>query len=282
MSAIETNIRELTNLGISEREAKLYLVMLEYGEVTANEMHRLTGIQRSKIYSILSRMVVHGLTSERNEGRNRYFAALNPKIVKATLQREWDSEHANRVDKANSIFDMLEQSFIAHQSGPSLQAIELIRNPGNIHNRFVQLMNETKKDIAAFNRPPFAASTKKSVEVQNQAQLEAMKRGVKIRAIIGLEDDKDRNFDYEKIHENDFLRVTSHLPVKLYIFDVEKVFIGLPSNIQGNFNNFTMMFVNDPGFAELCQISFEEIWSNALPIEHLKGNQVTWAQNGND
>jgi len=282
VAAIETNIRELTDLGISEREAKLYLVMLEYGEVTANEMHRLTGIQRSKIYSILSRMVVHGLSSERIEGRNRFFTALNPKIVKATLQREWDSEHANRVDKANSIFDTLEESFIAHQSGPSLQSIELIRNPGNIHNRFLQLINESKKDIVAFNRPPFAASTKKSIEVQNTAQLEAMERGVKIRAIIGLEDVKDRNFDYEKIHKNDLLRVTSHLPVKLFIFDIEKVFIGLPSNVQGSFNNFTMMYVDDPGFAELCNISFEEIWTNALPIEHLKGNEVTWAQNGND
>lgn len=275
VSAIETNMRELTDLGISEREAKLYLVMLEYGEVTANEMHRLTGVQRSKIYSILSRMVVHGLCNERIEGRNRFFTALNPKIVKATLQREWDSEHASKVEKANTIFDKLEQSFIAHQSGPSLQSVEIIRNAANIHNRYLQLMAEVEEEVLAYVRPPIAATTKRTQEVQFKAQQAALDRGVALKSIFSLKHLGGVDQEWEKLHENDLMRVADVLPMKMFIFDKKRVLAGLPSNSE-NAANFFMLYVEDSGFCEVLASAFNETWKKAIRVEMLKGNSIEY------
>ncbi|MBC8193259.1 MAG: TrmB family transcriptional regulator [Candidatus Marinimicrobia bacterium] len=273
MATSETNLRELTDLGISEREAKLYLVMLEYGEVTANEMHRLTGVQRSKIYSILSRMVVHGLCNERMEGRNRFFTALNPKDVKATLQREWDSEHLNRVEKANGIFDRLEDKFIAGGAGPSLNSVEIIRNAANIHNRYLQLMNEVQEEVLAYVRPPIAATTKATRKVQFEAQQAALDRGVTLRSIFSLEHLGGINQEWEKLSENDLMRVTDSLPIKLFIFDGKRVLAGLPSN-SINAANFFMLYVEDEGFCQVLVEAFEEVWKKAIRVEVLSGNNL--------
>lgn len=281
MSDIDKNLRELTDLGISEREAKLYLVMLEYGEVTANQMHRLTGVQRSKIYSILSRMVVHGLCNERIEGRNRYFTALNPKDVKATLQREWDSDHLNRVEKANSIFDTLEDKFIASKDGPALNSVEIIRNAANIHNRYLQLMNGVQKEVLAYVRPPIAATTKKSREVQFVAQQDALDRGVTLRSVFSLKHLGGVDQKWDKLGKNDLMRVADSLPMKMFIFDGNKVLAGLPTNSE-NTNNFFMLYVEDQGFCEVLISAFEETWKNAIRVEALKGNSIEWDSNQPD
>ncbi len=281
MADTEKNLRELTDLGISEREAKLYLVMLEYGEVTANQMHRLTGVQRSKIYSILSRMVVHGLCNERIEGRNRFFTALNPKNVKATLQREWDSDHLNRVEKANSIFDTLEDKFIAGKAGPALNSVEIIRNAANIHNRYLQLMKEVQKEVLAYVRPPIAATTKKTREVQFEAQQKALDRGVTLRSIFSLKHLGGVDQKWDKLSENDLMRVADSLPMKMFIFDGNKVLAGLPTNSE-NANNFFMLYVEDAGFCEVLISAFEETWKKAIRVEALKGNSIEWDSNQPD
>lgn len=271
MAAIEIKVRDLTDLGISEREAKLYLAMLEYGEVTANEMLRITGVQRSKIYSILSRMVVHGLCHERIEGRYRFFTAIPPQEVKAALQREWDAEHQHRMDSAENIFDKLENSYLANHSKPALQTVEIIRNFANIHNRYLQLMNDVQTEVLAYVRPPVAATTKRAQEIQFKAQQAAIDRGVVLRSLFSLKHLGGVDQEWEKLGENDLMRVADNLPIKLFVFDGTKALVGLPS-ISENPDNFFMLFVEDPGFCQVLGEAFEENWKNAIRVEVLKGN----------
>ncbi len=282
MALSNGNLQDLINLGVSERESKLYLIMLEYGEVNASNLHRLSGVNRSKIYSILSKMVLRGLCSERIEGRNRYFTAIDPKTVKESLFQQWENEKQNKFELAETTFENLLQQYKNSGSGSPKNVVELIINPNNIRNRYLQLISNSTIEILAFNRPPFAAATKKAIEIQRQAQIDAMDRGVKIRSITGQEEVKDKGITYERIHENDFLRITNHLPIKLFVFDTAKVFIGLPTTTLNDIDNFMMMYVDDPGFAELCTIAFDAIWNKALPIERLAGNEVVWTKSSED
>ncbi|RMF08362.1 MAG: hypothetical protein D6762_05785 [Candidatus Neomarinimicrobiota bacterium] len=242
------------------------------------ELYRRTGFNRAKIYSTLSKMVVRGMCSERIDGRNRFFTALDPETVKKSLIQQWENDKQSKYELAESLFNRLEEHYKNAGNGTPRNIVELIRNPNNIHNRFLQLIEGCRKELLAFNRPPFAATTQKARDVQNQAQIEAMDRGVIIKSIIDLEGVKGKNLEYESIHKNDLLRVTPHLPIKLFIFDREKVFIGLPSTTEGGFNHFTMMYVNDAGFGELCGIAFDDIWDKSLPVERIEGNHVVWSQ----
>lgn len=271
----QVEIRDIMDLGISEREAKLYLVMLEYDEVTANDLHRLTGVQRSKMYSILSRMVVHGLCAERIEGRNRFFTALSPKTVKETLVRQWDAAHSNKLEKADNLFEKLSESFQSTVSGPSLNSVELIRNSANIHNRYLQLVNESRSEILGYIRPPIAATSKRSHALQLDVQVKALARGVVQRGIFSLKHMGGVDHKWTTLGENDQMRVAESLPIKMFLFDKRISYIGMPTSAENNNSSFYMLYIDDPGFCEIMANSFEEIWRRALPIENFKGTEIS-------
>ncbi len=278
MARLEFNLKELTELGISEREAKLYLTMLEYGEVNASDLHRLTGVHRSKVYSILSRMVVHGLCNERIEGRNRFFTALSPKTVKDSLLRQWESDRAEKEDKADEIFDKLEEAFHATDETPPLNRVELIRNANNIHNKYMQLIEECQEEILAYVKPPIAATTKKVQQMQVDAQERALERGVYNRTIFSLKDLGDIKIEWVQLDERDQMRVVEKLPIKMFIFDTKKALLGIPSSADTNTKNFFILFVDDPGFCQVLKESFEKVWERALPVEALQGNSIQWGK----
>lgn len=278
MPQLEHMLKELTDLGISEREAKLYLTMLEYGEVNANDLHRLTGVNRSKIYSILSRMVVHGLCNERLEGRNRFFTALSPKTVKEALLRKWDEERTEQEEAAESIFEKLEDAFHGSDETPPLNRVELIRNANNIHNKYMQLIEECEEEILAYVKPPIAATTKKVQKMQHEAQERAIERGIWIKSIFSLKDLGEVNLEWDTLGERDLMRVVEKLPIKMFVFDTKKALLGIPSTADMNTKNFFILYVEDAGFCQVLKESFEKVWERALPVEVLKGNNISWGK----
>ncbi|NQT61836.1 MAG: hypothetical protein HQ556_02655 [Candidatus Marinimicrobia bacterium] len=270
----QIDIRDIVELGISEREAKLYVVMLEYDEVNANDLHRLTGVQRSKMYSILSRMVVHGLCTERIEGRNRFFTALSPKTVKDTLVREWDTVHSNKLEKADILFEKLADSFQSTSSGPSLNSVEMIRNAANIHNRYLQLVSESQSEILGYMRPPFAATTKRSQKLQLEVQIKALERGVVQRGIFSLKHLGGFDFAWKSLGEQDQMRVAENLPLKMFIFDRSIALVGMPTSAENNNSSYYMLNIEDTGFVQILVDSFEGVWQRAIPVENFRGTEV--------
>jgi len=80
--------RSLIDLGLTEREAKLYLALLGRPEATPAELQRLSGIIRNKTYETLDQMVLRGYCRERVAGRRRFFSPTDPEIMKETIKTQ--------------------------------------------------------------------------------------------------------------------------------------------------------------------------------------------------
>ena len=79
--------RSLIDLGLTEREAKLYLALLGRPEATPAELQRLSGIIRNKTYETLDQMVLRGYCRERVAGRRRFFSPTDPETLKETIRK---------------------------------------------------------------------------------------------------------------------------------------------------------------------------------------------------
>ena len=269
-------IQQFKDLGIAERETKTYLALLERGESNANELHRITGLQRTKMYAVLSRMVVRGLCHERVEGRNRFFSAVDPNTVLDTLRNQWQIEVAIRDKTATDILTSLADSFKNHESNKYLDSIEVIRNKTQIHRKYLSLMNETKSEVCAFNRPPFSANSLPMMEEQFAVQKKANERGVRNRTILIEGVAPIEEFEYPELDALDEMRFAPSLPIKLFVFDAQRVFVALPSTL-GDVQDFSMVLIDDPGFAVLAQMAYEQYWEKATLLttlldEHHNGN----------
>jgi len=265
-------IEKFKQFGVAERETKIYLALLEHGEANANDVHRITGLQRTKIYSVLARMVVHGLCHERIEGRNRFFTAVSPKEVLGMLKHQWRSNFADLEERAENVLLDLEKNYPLQQNGAFLNSVEVIRNKTQIHQRYLTLVNESKKEILVFNRSPYAATTKQKVEEQYQAQRKALERGVHLKSIIVEKQLPDDINSVEHLGEHDEMRVLKQLPIKMFVFDRLKVLLAIPSTPESDLTNFSMVLMDDPGFASLCKTSFDFHWTKARPVNGINKN----------
>jgi sugar-specific transcriptional regulator TrmB len=80
--------QELMNYGLSEKEAKLYILCLKTGEASANRLIELSGIPRGTVYDILGKLKSKGLLSSIIKEKTSYFLANDPKILIKTLDEK--------------------------------------------------------------------------------------------------------------------------------------------------------------------------------------------------
>lgn len=81
----------LAEIGLTERESKVYLALLELGSTTTGPLVKKSKVPNSKIYEILQSLNNKGLSSWIIKGKIKYFQASNPKKI-LTLFKEKQEE----------------------------------------------------------------------------------------------------------------------------------------------------------------------------------------------
>ncbi len=265
MPDVNSLIQRFNDFGVAEREAKTYLAMLERGESNATELHRITGLKLTKMYDVLSRMTVRGLCHERVEGRKRFFSAVNPEKVFDTLRTQWKLEVSIKEKVASDVLVKLAETFSQQESNSFLDSIELIRNKAQVHRTYLSMMETTEHEVCVFNRPPFSATTPELFEEQIASQRKAYARGVHNRSIHIEDVFPFDEAEFPKLGSLDEMRFLDSLPIKMFVFDKAKVLIAIPS-APGDVRDFSMIMVDDAGFAIIAQIAFEHYWEKATPL----------------
>src|SRR3989344_992470 len=81
-------IKLLENLGLEEKEAKVYLALLELGETTATKISESTDLDRTLMYQITNKLISKGRASYKIKENVRYFSAANPELILKDLQEK--------------------------------------------------------------------------------------------------------------------------------------------------------------------------------------------------
>ena len=90
----------LKGLGLSDKEARIYLALLRFGTITATKVAQETSIDRTTSYRFLSSLIDKGMASYAIRNNIRYFSAANPSKLAEDLK--------NKVEQVNSILPELE------------------------------------------------------------------------------------------------------------------------------------------------------------------------------
>lgn len=102
-------LTELKDLGLSEKEAKVYLAALDIGRATADHLAKHAKIVRPTTYLQIKSLMEKGLMSTYEEGKKTYFAPESPELLKRLLARQKDSLSAKERDLGNLLPDLLRQ-----------------------------------------------------------------------------------------------------------------------------------------------------------------------------
>ncbi|MBT7787932.1 MAG: TrmB family transcriptional regulator [Calditrichaeota bacterium] len=259
---------ELEGLGLSKREANLYLALLSKSEFSVSELHRTANVPRTKIYDTLDRMVNRGYCTVRIEGRKRFFKAISPEIVLDNLEEKLRKELLSRLNKRDLLQKKLDQFFNNEErQNQPIDIIEIHQSPDLFENCILKLVGKVEQELLALIRPPWMWFDEKSRSSIGKAVTDAINRGVRIRTIDSFDSSKWNQFlpQYKENQERgEEQRIIMRLPVKQFIFDRKTVVTALPTCDDFAEKDFSMLVVHDVGFAETAVNNFEYYWDKSL------------------
>lgn len=99
-------INRLKGFGLEEREAQVYLTLLQKVILTPLELSRITGINRTTLYRLLEKLKEEGLVEEVLGQKSTSFQAVNPEKLRFLLAKK-EAGLAELKQKLNSLLPFL-------------------------------------------------------------------------------------------------------------------------------------------------------------------------------
>lgn len=80
--------RELVNLGLADKEAKVYLAALELGKSPVQKIAQKAGVNRATTYVIIEGLIKKGLMSSYHEDKKQFFFAESPEKLSILFKNQ--------------------------------------------------------------------------------------------------------------------------------------------------------------------------------------------------
>ncbi len=82
--------QQLQELGLSEHEAEIYLIVLQKGEAPAGTILDELKLHREQVYRALKRLVDNGLLTHYTKRKRGYYSAVDPRTLVSKMQAKID------------------------------------------------------------------------------------------------------------------------------------------------------------------------------------------------
>jgi len=254
---------------MSERQAKVYLALLRNGRATSAELQKASGVPQTKIYEIIRQLVSQGFCNVRKMGHRRTFEALDPQTALVPKIQHLES----RVEDVTQLKEDLASLYKVSKSiTEPIEYIEMLNGSENIHNRYCQLVSESRMEILGFGRGPYAWSSPEAL-LQQERELESvLKRGGTSRWVFELRlPDHQLIYEYmERLQKKGvFYRVAESLPLKMMIFDQQALLLADegPAALR---EGLSMSIIKHSTIVNAFIAYFEYIWDMSMDFNKWK------------
>lgn len=239
----------LEKLGLSEKEAKVYLATLELGQDSVQNIAKKAEVNRPTAYFILERLMDLGLVSTLMHDKKTLFVAESPKELENILNRE-KQEIENHRDELKASMNQLLAIYNASEGKPVVRYFEgadgleaLDRYGREFLKRNSEVLGISPIDIIEKNFPD---RRKKSIN-------ERVKLGIKARTIYTHENGEIPNYVNKKelrdgvfipreiFPLNATITIYPEWGLKLYYFNISKPF-GIIIESKELAQNFKLLF----------------------------------------
>jgi sugar-specific transcriptional regulator TrmB len=277
---------KLQQIGLTKREAEVYIALLQRKEFTAPELTKITTITRTKIYEILQSLVHKGICTESSRNGNKVYRCIDPKIALQNIvnnyeqsveEKKIDFEMKQKIDieQKKKAAGSLEKELVelhgnSFDSLEPFDYVEILTDKRQIGEKWIWIQQKTKRELLVFTKPPYTtANVADNIEEEKEL---FKKQKVTVKGLYeykGLSSEELDNLVksveiYQEIGEE--ARLIEELPMKLVISDETLVMFALNDRISLK-PNITSMVVDHPSYAAALKKVFESYWANGTGVE---------------
>jgi sugar-specific transcriptional regulator TrmB len=243
----------LEQLGLSPKEASVYLATLELGSGTTISIAKKANIKRTTGYDVLMELKTKSLVYETTQGSKRLFIAQDPEKLRKELER-----------KAALFLDALPQ----FKSIYNIRAIK----PKIRFYEGVEGVKEVYADTLKYSGEFLAFGSEDIMKMvgddwMNGFIKKRIKKGIRVRAILPHTD-----FTNARLHENDpkELRATKLLDRKKYPFSIEIDIYGHSKISLISAKETLAVIIESSEIYNTLKLIFEALWDNLPEIKMKK------------
>ena len=141
-------VLRILDLGVTEREAKVYIELLSKKQFTSSELQKSAGIPRTKIYEVLLKMINRGICNERRLGKVKYYEAVEPKKAFQKVLEDYKNNYQYELEKKNKIADDLAKTFHrVYEKNKDLESpleyVEVIKDKERAQKKILEAFQNT-------------------------------------------------------------------------------------------------------------------------------------------
>jgi sugar-specific transcriptional regulator TrmB len=276
-------IEKFKSIGFKEYEAKIFLVLFKGIPMSASEIAKECNLIRNSIYDTLKSFAERGYCNEIETSSVLKYQIIDPQVIVDKIEREFNESNKSRITTLKDTFTEI-QTHYSKNAGSNLikeDSVELIRG-FNKHRvaKYTELVKNAKKEILGMNRIKGIVTEELSgfgkQFVKNGGAIKYIYKislDFKImkndKAVNAEKDDLIRICElFEKNGEQ--VRLTEQNIPNVGIFDGQKVFINVTSNLPNAKNKQSDLIIKNADFVNNMRDLFEYYWQNSMTVEEFK------------
>lgn len=245
------NFRELVNLGLAEKEAKVYLANLELGKSSVQDIARKAGVNRATTYVIIESLMKKGLASSSHEGKKQFFYAENPEKL-VLLFRTQEQEIKRKRTYLEKILPELKALDFSKQEKPTVRYFEGKEGLMAISEELYINNNDKTADMV------YSYDLLKEIfssEDLNSMSLRRQNKKIKVRSIINDSLDQRKNNSQRVV-----------LPSKEYPITCDIAFFGNKVRIVTQKKPFSGLVIENKEITKTLRVIFNLAWEHARAL----------------
>lgn len=241
-------LKELQEIGLSEKEARVYLASLELGKTTAEKLAKQAGVNRSTTYVQIEALMKVGLMSTYEEGKKTYFAPESPTYLKKILDQKRQEVATNEKD-LNTLLPELTHLFEGAGERPVVRFYSGKEGITTMRNQ-VWENNKSKKVLTLYSYDTLSLVFSKEEREEYSAQ--RVKHGIVARVLYNRKDGpfpEDFNSTERRHLPESMFEITNDFS----IFDDKVIISSLKGTLFG-------ILIESPQIAKSMSSIFEFMW----------------------
>ncbi len=133
--------RELTSYGFDEKEAKVYLALMQLGKDTAFNIARRTELKRSTVYVVLEHLIAKGMVGTEKTRKSLLYFASHPKKLLTQLE-----------NKKKNLEDTMPSLLALYNAMPEKPSVQIYEGLNALKQLYVDSVDylKSRKEVVYF------------------------------------------------------------------------------------------------------------------------------------
>lgn len=246
--------QELINIGLSNKEADVYLATLQLGYATIVEISLKTNINRTTVYTHIKNLINRGLINASEKNGKIYFVAERPEKLQIIYEQK-EKELQRKRQMLNNIMPELDTLYQLAKDRPKVKYIDY-RNQNELNLVREEIQNiRTDEMLNIFNYEEFK-------EYINRQHIEKILENVNKFKAIYIARNRIVDLKIRKFINNDKLEIR-YLPADRFNFLYELLIVDDKVYLSRSSNS---IYIKDNLFSQTLMLLFQALWELAEEI----------------